>query len=264
MAYSTAAAVSDLKASLPWLVRSVSLQPLDGLFDGQNAIFHLPVVPANPDTPIIFYDNLGQPTSAGSIVSYDTGVIRFLPGQQPFDAVYVSYEAQLKPDSQLINLCRSGFRYMETRFRRNYHLVESAGVQYISSDANQVVDPLAYGERAFSQSEAQVGYYLTCCEYALLNDMMHESADQSLLYREERMGGLMVDRSKQMTAYKTLLDEVKARLEEQEWTARQENDPDSAYGTLLPGAQSDTYRNTWDWWSDSEQAQFGSGAPDHG
>jgi len=66
-AYSLETASTELKRIVPWLTRDVDMEPLDGLVDGVNSLFHLPIVPASSSTAPTFYNQAGA-TQAGATV----------------------------------------------------------------------------------------------------------------------------------------------------------------------------------------------------
>src|SRR5512146_639467 len=82
-AYALETARLELKRSLPWLTRTVDHEPLDGLYDGANTAFHLPVAPADPDSALALYDASGTALDGYTVSSYDYGTVVFSSGSIP-------------------------------------------------------------------------------------------------------------------------------------------------------------------------------------
>jgi len=251
MAYTLEQARTDLKSRLPFLTRAVDMSMLDGIFDGAQTLFHLPIVPAS-ETGLVIYDDFGAPTTSFTVISYEAGSIRFDADAIPSVPMYATYTALLMSDAKLLLMCGAGFDEMQSRYARPYYLLESGGTTSISSDSSTVVDPVI-GSLTFSTSRAQVDFLLGCIEYKLLQALASEAAYNAISYREERVGGLAVDRTKQPGAYEFLLEQAAQHLDEKMWTARNECD-ETGFGQFIPGAQSNTYADTYDWWTDSRQA----------
>jgi hypothetical protein len=251
--YALQTAMTELKRSLPWLTRSVSFTPIDGLSDGINPVFHLPVVPASGTVPANFYDASGAAHLGATVLDYDTGTVLFSAGSVPTTTVYTSYTAQALSDTKLIDLCKTGFDEMESRYPRNYALVISGGNDYVSSDSAAVTDPVC-GSGNFSTSRSQVDFLLACCEYRATQAFYQEAAANAISYREDRVSGLMVDRSKQAAAYKDLITFLEAKLTEKYWTAMTDSGDADLFGQYIPGRQSNEFRATFPLWENSDQA----------
>lgn len=253
-AYALETARTELKRATPWLTQDVSFAPMTGLADGANTILHLPMTPADDTSAVTIYDSTGAEITNWSVVSYESGAVRFSAGSIPAAVPYASYTALGMPGSKLLNLCYGGFDEMQSRYRRDYYIVPSGNYHYISSSESEVVDPVC-GSRTFSTSRAQVDLLLACCEYRLLRALQTEAAINNFAYREERVGGLMVDRTRQAPVYDPMIAEINQRIAEKLEAAREESGDTSAFGSFIPGARSDTYASGYDWWSDSEQAR---------
>jgi hypothetical protein len=255
-AYSLEDARTTLKRITPWLTQDVSLEPVLGLTDGSNTVFHLPYTPVDADSSLTIYDADGGELDGYTMIGYDGGALRFSSGSVPTTTVYASYTAQAISNSKLLNVCRSGFDDMESRYRRDWRIVSVGGYSYISSSADSVVDPVC-GSQTLSTSRVQIDFLNACCEYALTKALHTDAALRNYAYREERVGGLMVDRSRQADTFKTLLAEADKKADAKAAAARYEAGETSEWGSFIPGAQSDSYADGWEWWSTSKQARGG-------
>jgi hypothetical protein len=251
-AYTLEKARDDLKRIVPWLTREIDMEPLEGLFDGTNPIFHLPVTPLSPAPSPTFYNAAGTELDGATVISYDNGAVRFSSGSVPSSTVYASYVAQSMSDSKVLDLCSAGFDEMESRYRRGWYIIAS-GYHYISSTSPAITDPVC-GSVTFATSRAQVDFLLACCEYKLVKALATEVALNAYSYREERLGGLMVDRSRQGNVFDNMLKELDAAIEVKRTAAMEQEGNTAEFGEFIPGAQSDTYADSLEWWSTSEQA----------
>jgi len=255
--YSLETARSQLKWGLPWIISTVSLEPLDGLADGVNTIFHAPVVPMDSSEGVVLENAAGAVLDGWTVADYEHGAIRFASGSIPNMMVYASYTAQAIPDTKLLNICMAGFDEMESRYRRNWYVVLSGGKHYVSTGSNSVNDPQC-GSTKFSMSRTQIDLLLNCAEYKLLRALATDTAMKAFAYREERVGGLMIDRSRQATAFDKLIAELDQEIDQKVVAAMDEEGNMGDLGGFVPGAQSNTYRDNYEWWSDSSQASGGS------
>jgi len=254
-AYSLETARTELKRVAPWLTADVAFAPLEGLADGVNPIFHLPNTPADPDSALSIHNlTTGLTVGGYTVLSYDAGSLRFSSGSIPTSTFYASYTAQAMSNTKLLDLCKAGFDDMQGRWSRPYYLVASSGATYISSSPTAVVDPTC-GTGTFSTSRVQIDFLLACCEYTLIKGLMTDLALKNFAYREERLGGLMIDRSRNAGAMQPLLDLADKKAEQKLYAARSAADDTALFGDFIPGAQSDSYVAGYEWWSDSAQAQ---------
>ena len=144
---------------------------------------------------------------------------------------------------------------MQSRWARPYYLVYDAGLAetFISSEAAAITDPIC-GTETFGASRVQIDFLLACCEYALVKGLMTDLALKNFTYREERLGGLMIDRSRNAGAMQPLLDLADKKAEQKLYAARSAAGDTDLFGDFIPGAQSDTYVSGYEWWSTSAQA----------
>ena len=155
MAYSLEQARTDLKRITPWITSTVSLEPLDGLYDGSNRVFHLPIIPASSDDTLTIYDNQGDTINSAnySVIDYDHGAIRFVASATPSSPRYATYTAQSISNTNLLSIAKAGFDDMEGRYQRHWTTISSGGYNYISSSPLVVTDPVC-GLYLFSTSRA--------------------------------------------------------------------------------------------------------------
>ena len=88
--YTLQTARTELKRILPWLTRTVDMEPLDGLANGTNKVFHLPITPADDATTVSFYDTNGTAVAGATVSNYDYGSVLFATGSVPSATVYAS------------------------------------------------------------------------------------------------------------------------------------------------------------------------------
>lgn len=251
MAYSTAQAVVDLKRSLFWNEYAIIREPLEGLVDSLNKVFHTPQRPLSSGAGVTVYDSAGDEVSSGSysIESYEAGTITF--NSAPAIRHYVSCTVQTLPDTMLDGVVLDGFDEMEARYNRNWYLTSSAGLTYISSNVTTVVDPVC-GALVFSTSRLQIKLYLLCCEYALVKALMKYAAANYFRYREGRVAGVMVDRSRNAEQLRLALDVLDRDIADAVIGARNQAG-DSVFGRYVAGAKSDLWLDQYDWWTGGKQ-----------
>lgn len=259
MAYSLNQALVEVKYPLSWLTQPIDMEPLDGLFDGTSRVFHARSTPMSTSDPVALYDYDLAPVSSGSytVVNYDSGTLAFTV--PPAKQVYASYTQQSLTDTFLLGVCREGFADMQSRYPRPLWLVSDGGSTYVSGDPATVTDPIMGASTLpFSQSNIQTGFLTRCCAYSLYRSMQANAALGSMVYREERVGGLSVDTSKRSGDLRALVEAMNERANEAMKAVYREENPTGAYGSFVPGAQSDLYKYGYEWWSHSEQANGGS------
>jgi len=253
MAYSTAQALVDLKRSLFWNEYAVIREPLEGLVDSLNKVFYTPQRPLSSVAGVTVYDSAGDEVSSGSysVESYEAGTITF--NSAPAVRHYVSCTVQTLPDTMLDGVVLDGFDEMEARYNRNWYLTTSGGLTYVSSSPSSVVDPVC-GGLVFSTSRLQIKLYLLCCEYALLKAQFKYAAANYFRYREGRVAGVMVDRSRNADQLRLALDVLDRDIEDAVMgAASQAGDP--VFGGYVAGTKSDIYLAQYDWWTGSKQSR---------
>jgi len=251
MAYSLTTAVTELKRSLFWNEQAVSHEPLEGLVDGENKVFYAPHRPLSSTAGITVYDVEGNEFSSGSysVESYETATIVF--NTAPTKRYYGSYTVQGLTEAMLNNVVHEGSDEMEARHNRIWYLTSSGGSTYISSSATQVVDPVC-GGLVFSTSRLQIKLYLLCCEYALVKALMKYAAANYFRYREGRVAGVMVDRSRNAEQLRLALDVLDRDIDDAVIGAGNQAG-DSVFGGYVAGTKSDLWLDQYDWWTGGKQ-----------
>lgn len=245
-AYTITQAIAALRKRHPWSTQSVQREYLEGLVDGANKIFHLANPPAQTSS-VTVYDKNGA-TVAPSSIDVDSGLLIFTAA--PTDAYTATYTHVGWSDTQMTGICEEGFSLMESLLSRSYYLYSGA----VSSSSSSSVDPVI-GSSTFSQLPIQVKFFLDCCDYVWLEAMAREGAYHAMSVREERSGGLQIDRSKQATAYDVALQRAKDSLLDMAAIAAEEAGLSSTLieGQGVPGATSDYRHEVMNWWDDSLQ-----------
>lgn len=249
--YSTAQAVLDLKRSLFWNEHAIIREPLEGLVDSLNKVFYTPQRPLSSGAGVTVYDSAGDEVNSGSysVENYEAGTIRF--NAAPTVRHYVSCTVQTLPDTLLDGVVLDGFDEMEARYNRNWYLTKSGGLTYISSSVTALVDPVC-GGLVFSTSRLQIKLYLLCCEYALVKALMKYAAANYFRYREGRVAGVMVDRSRNAEQLKLALDVLDRDIDDAVIGAASQAG-DSVFGGYVAGTKSDIWIDQYDWWTGGKQ-----------
>jgi hypothetical protein len=248
MAYTLATAISELKRSQLWNERAVVREPLEGLFDASNKVFYTAQKPI-ASTGITVYDNNGDEYSSGSytVDSHEFGTVRFT-GTAPSTLHYISYTAQMFTDDQLTDIAKNGFDKMEQSYPRGWFLTSGS---IISSSSSTVVDPVV-GSTTFSASRLHVKLYLLCCEWELAFAMRKYAAMNYFSYRESRSAGVSVDRTRNADHLKAIMSDLQDQIDDIVDKVASQAD-DYPWGSWVPGSKSDSYLDTWDWYTDSRQ-----------
>lgn len=246
MAYTLSNAVTALRKRHPWTSLVVEREPLTGLVDGSNKVFHLANPPAQT-LSVTVYDSSGVAVTPAS-VSVTSGLVTFTSA--PTEPYTASYTHVTFPDSQMEGLCEDGFALMQSILNRPYYLYTSS----ISSSSSSVVDPVI-GSTTFSALPVQIRFFLDCCDFVFLESMQREAAFNAINVREERMGGLQIDRSKQPAAFPAMLDRAWDKLMKSAAAAADEAGLSSTLfeGDVLPGAKSDYNYDILNWHRYSKQ-----------
>ena len=231
--------LTDVTNSLleaPWMSRAISLQPLDGLVDGVNRIFRMPFAPLTMNPAPVLYTLVagGKSTITATSINYDTGDV--LLASAPTLTPYADYTATMLRPTQLTAMARRGFAEMQTRWLRAIYLYDSNGSLVVSSSESAAVDPLT-GNTTFSKSEVQKGFFVKCAELVTLRMLAEEATVNSMAYREERMGGLLVDTTKRSKDFQEYLKLASEAVKVSEDAARSECGETTDFGAFIPGPQ---------------------------
>jgi len=234
--YSLADVVSHLM-ELSWLSRSISGQPLEGLVDGVNTIFKVPYSPVSDTPPPAFYTLVSGGKSSLTVTSmnYDTGEVVF--SAAPSLTPYVDCDIAMLTQGKLTAIARRGFAEMQVRWRRDIYLyTDGASSPVVSMYADAPVDPVT-GASTFSQSDVQKAFFNKSAEYVLCKMMAEDATVNAMAYREERMGGLLVDTSRKAKDWGEYLKALTEDLKRVEDAARTECGEYEDFGEFMPGPQ---------------------------
>ncbi len=231
--------LSDVKAALleaPWMTRAVALQPLEGLADGVNKVFRFPFAPLAM-TPAPFIYTLvagGKVAVTVDVINYDTGDV--LLSTAPTLTPYADFMATMFRPTQLDALARRGFIEMQIRWLRSLYLYNDDGTIVVSASDSEAVDPVT-GATTFSKSEVQKGFLVKCAEFVALRMLVEDANINSMSYREERMGGLLVDLTRRAKDFQEYLKAAAEALRAAEDAARSECGEFTEFGAFIPGPQ---------------------------
>lgn len=252
MAYSLVKTVEALRLAIPWATVPVAGEPLIGLVDGANRLFRV----ARP--PIVSVESVvDQNGNSVAVSSYDTASGAVVLVSAPTTVCYISYVHSAYTDQYLLACARLGFAKMEEMFPRGYHLVPLGNLLYVSAVPDSVVDP-PVGNTTFSASRAQTRFLELCAWVAFLEAAQTEAAANAIYVREERAGGLAIDRTKQPAAWDALRQVALQDLRNAYEAAVLEATGDLSLiyeGGVVPGATSDYYQHAMNWWPSSLQAR---------
>lgn len=247
-------AVSALRGTNPWLLESVDFEPLEGLTDGRNRVFRTPHRPLDQSSGLTIYNQEGTSIGSGAytVVSWDSGVIRFDRGvSEPYYADYYVAD-KFYSESKLKDICQEGFRNLMSRWPQDWYLVTSGGSTYISSTTPTLTDP-PIGGVTFSTSHEVLHAYHLCCEYELASSRLRQATAHDVDYREGMSGGVAVYTKHRAPNLLAMLEHLDEQITE-ELVSVEEALSGEGYGAFVSGAKSDAYEDVYEWWDDSDQA----------
>jgi len=245
--------------------RRVSHDPLSGIVDGSNAIFHTQYFPLLTSGSFIAYVS-GSVVGVASI-DYDTGtaVLASAPASQPTaDYTFTPFTTR-----QQVSLLISGFDQMQARWDRDWTL-SSGSTSYIppteddpaiyvgqvDRTTDSLADPPCSGSLPFSILRTQVGFYLACCEYTYLFSQLVGTALTGIAYRER--AGAQLDRTRIPGNLKLALDVAEAGLNRAMQAAQDEYyTAGEQYGDVILPEHSIGYTTLFDWHGDQYPARAG-------
>lgn len=245
MAYSLNNALTDLKRTFVWQINSISYEPLVGVVDGINRIFQLRYAPV---ADVVMYNSSLTAFSTGYTLNSGTGVLVF--DSPPTTPNYASYTAQQFSDAQILDICKSGFYEFTARYSVEWYLVASGGSDFISSSLSTVVDPTITGSVAFSQSPRQINALTLASEYFYTLSQWIYGSGQYYRYREQRSGGLEIDRSRLNDALAKATEFLSKRLDEAILLAGVELG--RPFAVWIPPKHTQVYERFFEWQSCAE------------
>lgn len=232
--------------------QSISRDPLIGIVDGSNKVFHTNYAPVLTSGCLGVYVN-------GSLVpamaDYNTGRIELTsaPSYQPLaDYTFTPYTT-----TQMLQFMLKGFGFMEGFWQRGYRLVDTSGSPANeTSDAILVVDSSgndpSVGSTYFSQSISQIAYLMACCDYALVSIQLTHSARTSYMWRET-VRGMTVDKTDMPKNLRMALEAVKEQMDALQSGAMEEiYGEGSEYGGAILGPVTLGYLLSYEWQTDSK------------
>lgn len=191
--------------------QTISRDPLSGVLDSENVVFHTNYYPVLTSGSFGIYVN-------GSLVSgtanYDTGevILSEPPESQPeANYTFTPYTAK-----QISSFTIQGFLEMEGFWPRGWQLLDGSGAWADENSANVYivdgggVDPSINGVN-FSSSRLQVGFYIACCEYRFVKTQHRTAANTDYMWRES-VRGMTIDKSKRPENIKGVVAELRGDL----------------------------------------------------
>jgi len=254
--------VADLSRSMLFRSRPIVRDALSGLVDGSNRVFRTTYYPLLTSGSIIVYEGGSEVLPSGYGVDYDTGAVIFdtAPDVQP-EADYAYSELT---QEQFIDILMAGFDQMEGRWNREF-VLSSKSDTYAAADRNsehiyivlrgansEVCDPPFRGN-TFSASRTQIGFFIACCEYAML-EMRANDAAPSLYSFREGTGGLTVDKSRIPANLERALVRKEGQLAQVLDIAQGEYYRGSApWGAYIPPVVTEEYKDVYDWQTEARE-----------
>ena len=237
--------------------RKISRDPLSGLLDGSNRVFHTQYYPTLSSGSMSVY--VSGTSLVVSSVDYDTGEVTLSgsPSAQPM----ASYTFIPLTSPQFKSLLIDGFDEMQSRWvRSGYKLSsgsmapwvepteDSAAIYLVYENASgSLCDPVISGSVVFSRSRTQINFYMACCEFRFLERMHAESAMNAIGFREGR-GGASFDRQRVPDAMRELLGMKERQLIMAMKSAMDEQlTDDSHLGVSFGGPHSEDYEDNFKW-----------------
>ena len=177
----------------------ISRDPLSGVIDGVNRIFHTTYHPILSSGSVLVYEGVNL---VAGIVDVDTGEVSTgsAPNVQPM-ATYTFTPYSL---TQQLTLLLSGFYKMETEWVRGWRVVDSGGNPADeNSDFLYVQD--TNGADPLTGVGAQTGFYMACCRWAYLMTRLTGAASTDFDWRET-VRGMAVSKSRRPQNLSAALD----------------------------------------------------------
>lgn len=232
--------------------QTISRDPLSGVVDGSNNVFHTNYYPVLTSGSLGVYVN-------GSLVSgtadYNTGEVTLAaaPVYQP----YASYTFTPYTSYQMLQFMMRGFDIMEGFWNRGFKLVDTSGsVATENSSAILIVDsqgndPPVNGDILFSTSRAQIAFYQVCCEYSFYSISARQSARTAYMWRET-VRGMTVDKSMIPKNLQAVLAELKQEIDGILDEAQGQYYNGEQYGGVILGPVTLGYLSSFEWQNSSK------------
>lgn len=185
--------------------RKISRDPLSGVVDGVNKIYHTNYFPLLSSGSTFVY--VGANPQAGT-VDVDTGEITTgsAPGTQPV----ATYTFTPYTTSQQLSFLIGGLYEMEARWTRGWKLLDAGGGNADEDSANLYVDDA--GSDPLTGKPLQIGFYMACCRYSYLLALLTGSANTDYEWRET-VRGMSVDKSRRPTNLAAALEAAERAMQ---------------------------------------------------
>lgn len=232
--------------------KPISRDPLSGILDSVNTVFHANYYPVLTTGSFGIYVNNALVTGTAN---YDTGevILSAAPASQPFaNYTYTPFTAR-----QILSFTIGGFTEMEGRWSRGWQLLDGTGAWADEDSANVYVtdgsgnDPTA-GSTVFSASRAQIGFLMACAEYRYAKSTLLHSAVNDYMWRES-VRGMTVDKSRAPANLKlaadVLLENLMAAMAQAEVQYYPGGDQ---YGGYSANPATVDYLSNFEWQADSK------------
>lgn len=228
--------------------RPISRDPLSGILDGTNRVFHASYFPVLTTGSFAVYVG-GAGALLGS-ADYNTGevILDEPPESQPF----ANYTHTPFTSTQILSFTIQGFFEMESRWTRGWQLLDGDGNWATETSGSVLVcdnngnDPQC-GSINFSTSRAQIGFLMACAEYRYLKTALLSSAIHDYMWRES-VRGMTVDKSRTPANIKLaadlLLEELMASQQQAMIQAYPGGDQ---YGGFIANPSTADYMSNYEW-----------------
>lgn len=236
--------------------RSISRDPLSGLVDGTNKVFHTNYYPLLTSGSLTV--KVGANSVTGGSADYDTGEITL--ANPPVEQPLANYTFTPFTAMQVLQFLLSGFDEMELRWNRGFTLVDGSGnpadensAQILLVDSDAVDPPI--GSLTFSASRSQIAILMLCTEYRYYASQAGEAAIGDFMFRET-LRGMSVDKSKRPSNIEAVLARLDKRLDAAVLIAQDELLDGSQYGSAIYDPITYDYLANFEWQESSKASDL--------
>ena len=241
--------------------QSISRDPLSGIVDGLNTVFHTNYAPILSSGSLVV--RLGT-TVVGGTANYDTGevILTTAPQTQPV----ASYTFTPYTSGQILQFLMSGFDEMERRYPRHWQLVDALGASANEDSAQLLVadedglEPVVLDTMTFSNSRAQVGFFQLCAEYRYYLTIYGLKAQTSYMWRET-VRGMTVDQSKVPANLKGFLEVLESNLADAQASVEAGYYSGTEYGGYVSAPATAGYMGGFEWQTESKAQDYRGSLP---
>lgn len=235
--------------------RPISRDPLSGVVDGQNKVFHTNFYPMLTTGSLVVKAGVNLATGTAD---YGTGEIEL--DQAPAVQPVATYTFTPYTPTQIAQFLFGGFDEMELRWLRNYRLVDGSGNPASESSAAILVvdsdgaDP-PFGSFTFSASRAQIAFLMLCAEYRMYSAEAGNAAINDFSFREQ-LRGMAVDKSQRPKNLEALLARLEKRLALALDIAQSEFFDGSQFGAGINNPITYDYLRNFEWQESSKAMDY--------